>query len=241
MSQLKAQYLQRFNELIADGERLGKTKFKTGGAYMRGDTVASTPVCHWVDCSQYHEWVTKVVTLIGNILPPNAHHQPTLIKLKDTNNLLVHYVPAMSFLKAMKNDYEHGFLDSLECRIEANLTCDYVELAEGLMKEAGAGTHSHIPAAVLAGAVLEKSLRSLCERQTQQIETRKANGDNKTMTPLIEELQKAGVLTKPQGRQLQVYADIRNHAAHGEFDKFSKSEVEGMIVGVNKFLADFMG
>jgi hypothetical protein len=43
-----------------------------------------------------------------------------------------------------------------------------------------------------------------------------------------------------KAKQLRAWADVRNKAAHGEFDQFKKSDVEQMIEGINSFLADHL-
>ena len=99
-------------------------------------------------------------------------------------------------------------------------------------------------AAVLTGAVLEKSLRTLCDQQNPPILTFKTTTKGKseplTLNPLIDELKKAAVFNELKAKQLRFWADSRNAAAHGEFDKFSRSDVEQMIEGVKNFLATYM-
>ena len=97
-----------------------------------------------------------------------------------------------------------------------------------------------MPAAVLTGAVLEDTLRRLCQRQSPPIATLKPNGDKKTLDPLITDLQKAIVFNKAKADQLRSWAKIRNYAAHGEFTEFTRSDVEAMIAGVKTFIADHM-
>ena len=120
-----------------------------------------------------------------------------------------------------------------------NVVADYLTLAEQLFADEP-GPHRHIPAAVLAGAVLEDGLRRLCQRQTPPVDTRKANGDPKTLNPLIDDLKGVGVFNELKAKQLRAWADIRNAAAHGEFDKFGVQDVEAMLKGVGDFLASFL-
>jgi uncharacterized protein YutE (UPF0331/DUF86 family) len=68
----------------------------------------------------------------------------------------------------------------------------------------------------------------------------KANGDPKTLTPLIDDLKKTGVFNELKAKQLRAWADIRNNAAHGEFDQFKRADVDAMIQGINNFLADYL-
>jgi len=112
-----------------------------------------------------------------------------------------------------------------------------MEQAEGLMSEGQPGRFDYVPAAVLSGAVLEKTLRSLCSKQSPPIAITSAKGVRLTLNPLIDELKKGGVFNELKAKQLRSWADIRNAAAHGEFEKFNRSDVDRMIQGVSDFLA----
>lgn len=50
------------------------------------------------------------------------------------------------------------------------------------------------------------------------------------------ELAKQGVYNKLAQKQVTWLADIRNKAAHGEWDKFTKADVEDMLRGVRQFM-----
>ena len=90
-----------------------------------------------------------------------------------------------------------------------------------MLKNGGSGKYDHVPAAVLAGAVLEKGLRTICSQQQPEISTVSPKGEPKTMNPLIDDLKKAGVFNELKAKQLRSWADVRNKAAHGEFDQFN--------------------
>ena len=115
---------------------------------------------------------------------------------------------------------------------EALSIYDYMERAKQLLAD-----HDHVSAAVLSGAVLENALRCLCQRQDPPIETEKKKGDHKTLEPLINELTGKGVFSTTEAKQLKVWADIRNHAAHGRFHQFDRAQVEKMIQDIHDFLA----
>ena len=67
-----------------------------------------------------------------------------------------------------------------------------------------------------------------------------AKGEPKTLNPLIDDLKKANVFNELKAKQLRAWADVRNAAAHGEFAKFNRQDVEQMLVGVQNFLADYL-
>lgn len=237
MSKLKEKYLARFDELIAEGEKIGKTK-ETRKRYLNVPENSSTITI--VNSTMFKSWKTKIISLFENIVSKDSQHYQEIKRIYDQKSMYDNFEYILSLLAALKEDYEQGYLDDLSIQIEAELSGDYMEQAEALIVEANVDK-SYIPAAVLAGAVLEKTLRSLCERQKPPIETQKQNGKNITLTPLIHELKKAGVYNELKAKQLRGWADIRNAAAHGEFDKFNKDDVESMIKGINNFLADYVG
>ena len=136
-------------------------------------------------------------------------------------------------LRGLKDDYENGFLESLEEMIVANIAADYMEQAVVLLNEG-----YHIPAAVLCGAELENALRRMCERQKPQVATSKPNGKPKNLNALIQDLQKAKVFNKLKADQLRSWTKVRNYAAHGKDTEFSRDDVELMVKGVKNFLAD---
>ncbi len=50
------------------------------------------------------------------------------------------------------------------------------------------------------------------------------------------DLAKQGVYNKLTQKRITALADIRNKAAHGEWDKFTKSDVEDMLRDVRQFM-----
>ena len=53
---------------------------------------------------------------------------------------------------------------------------------------------------------------------------------------LNDDLAKAGVYNKLQQKQITALADIRNSAAHGNYEQFTKEDVERMIDDIERFL-----
>ncbi len=141
----------------------------------------------------------------------------------------------MGTLHGLKRDYENGFWGSLEERVVANISADYMTQVEGLLNEGQPGQYDHVP-----GAVLEDALRRLCDRQTPQVPTDKPNGRPKALNALIQDLQKANAFNKLKAQQLRGLAQVRNSAAHGKFDEFNREDVELMVKGVKNFLADYL-
>jgi hypothetical protein len=224
---LKEKYISRIDELLLKSQDIERTK-----RYVQyfGDCV---------DSDIFDEWKTNVISILGNIITTQSIHYNRIEKIIKGNNRYGDFTFIKSTLKGIKSDFEQDFLEPLSQQIESSISCNYLDMAEELMAEKKEESTSYIPAAVLAGAVLENNLRSLCEKQNPPLETKKTNGKNKTMSPLIDELKKANIINEIKAKQLRSWADIRNAAAHGHHDEVDRKDVERMIDGITDFLASF--
>jgi hypothetical protein len=142
---------------------------------------------------------------------------------------------AVAFLRSVKTEIQRGSLNSLTLQIEADVLFDYLSQAEGILKNS-TGELTHVPAAVLAGASLERSLRSTCLR----LEPPELVVNNKDgffgLNALIDALKSRQVFNEVQAKQLRAWAAIRNSAAHGKFEDFTRHQVEQMIEGITAFI-----
>jgi hypothetical protein len=143
----------------------------------------------------------------------------------------------LDYLGAIKLDLRSGLLDDLKLQIGAEIAADYLGQTDRLLNEGQTGQCDHIPAAVPTGAVLEKELRTLCSKQNPPLQTT-MNGKPLTLNRLIDDLKKARAINELRAKQLKAWADIRNKSAHGQFDQFTRHDVELMINGVSNFLAN---
>ncbi len=133
-------------------------------------------------------------------------------------------------LKAARDDFDRGLLTDLKTLVEAEVLGDVLEQAESLLDR-----KYHIPAASLAGAVLEDALRKLCDAHGI-LYPPKTNIDG-----LNSALAKAGAYEKLILKRITGIADIRNNADHGQFDKFTREDVEDMLKWTRRFIADRIG
>jgi hypothetical protein len=106
-------------------------------------------------------WKSKAVTLLSGVITSGPHHTSiTQLNLLDVPiDVLAIGLP---LLRGIRDDFDKGFLVDLGIMVEAEIASDYMGQAESLMNEGQSGKFDHVPAAVLAGAVLERSLRTLC-------------------------------------------------------------------------------
>ncbi len=233
-------YISRFEELIIKGENIVSPNFLPlpSSRINPFNPFQSDKNAQQI---QLAEWKTNCISLLRQVLPRESVHEGLINDfrtLKNYNKSLLEV--CIANLKAIKEDFEQGFLGDLILQIESENAADYMGQAEQLLAEGTTGRYDHVPAAVLSGAVLEKALRNLCIKQIPPISTIKDKGGPLNLNSLIVELKKAGVFHETKAKELTAWADIRNKAAHGEFEKFTRSDVELMIKGIENFLADYM-
>jgi hypothetical protein len=236
--------LARFDSLTSEGRNILGSADAVPAVVEEigypGAQVITKPGYTKIDSEKFVEWRTKAATLLALVVPKNHIHRTAVESLTKLRPAYEGLQEALSLLRGVKDDLDKGFLDDLATVIEAEIACDYMGQAEHLLAEGHHGKFDHVPAAVLAGAVLEKALRTLCGQHQPPIPLKTAKGEFKTLCPLVDELKKAGVFNEAKAKQLRAWADLRNLAAHGEFTQFKRADVEHMVSGINSFLADYL-
>lgn len=213
--------IARLDQLIADGELvLGSNYSRSGsGVVYMGD--------RGVNSELSHKWGMSCLNILGRVFGDNSDHYNKFNGLFPKFHDLTPVKKAMGILKAAKDDYENGYLFETRVLIEATVFDDFLEQAQYLFENG-----YHAPAAVIAGSVLEDGLRKLCDRKAialpakPKLDTMNAN------------LAKAGVYTVLVQKKITALADLRNKAAHGNWDQFSSNDVEQMLAQVRSFMED---
>lgn len=113
---------------------------------------------------------------------------------------------------------ERGFVGNLRLTLHAEIFATTVDEAKTLFESGHL-----IPAAVLAGIVVEGWLRDEAEKAGIQ------DSENAKASTINEALKKAGVFSVPRWRQVQTYLDVRNAAAHGEGSQLTREEIGRLL------------
>lgn len=238
--EISEKYLARFESLIVEGESIKQAVVTIPGEYY-DDAFRKThqrPPTQKMDWGRVVKWKTNCTSLLEQVIPLNSNHRNAIAAFQRIN-AADQLAWGINTLRGLADDLKNGFLGNLSAQIESLIACDYLGQAENLLNEGQRGIYDHVPAAVLAGAVLEKALRTLCEQQVPPIPILTAKGEPKTLAPLIDDLKRASLYNEAKAKQLRAWAAIRNHAAHGEFDKFNRSDVEQLLQGVKNLLGDY--
>jgi len=160
-----------------------------------------------------------------------------LSRLSGTNSFYVEELRNMKpnafamkgLLQAARDDFVQGFMVDHDLLVSADIFSDMLVQSEILLEN-----NYKDAAAVIVGAVLEDALRRLCIAREVGI------NDRDTIYPLNDKLSKAGIYGKVQHTEIQAKAALRNHAAHGHFDKYSKDDVISALEFTRRFIGQFL-
>jgi len=208
---------KRFDELYEQMEEVNKTK-KLSHSEMMGSFEN-------VDDNAFLELKVKVKNLIVKVSGENSQHFKELIKAEGKSSYSGSYSKFQAFraiFLATKEDFEGGYLSSYKSIVQAEVFDTELEQAQELLNSG-----YYVAAAIIACVVLETTLRELCDREDiQYSKLDKMNSD----------LAKAGVYNKIVQKQITAHAGIRNSAAHGNKNEFTKEDVEQMLPAIEQFL-----
>jgi hypothetical protein len=185
-------------------------------------------------------WISRTGQLIRKLYNGEGQHYENyqrLTKQKDFTNVhsnnYTHICEVQGILKAIKHELNRGLLTDLRSLLQAGIFADFLEMAEHLLSEGYKDA-----SAVTIGAVLEDSLRKLADKNG--ISTVGPSGRPLTIDPLNVALAKASVYGPLVQKQVTTWADLRNSAAHGHYNRYDEDQVKQMLLFVQKFCSDYL-
>jgi hypothetical protein len=163
---------------------------------------------------------TVVAATLDRLAPANSPYRRSMDHILSSK---------LGALRALRRDYDAGYLGSVQSLVRAEVFADFLEMAEHLLAQGYKD-----PAAVLAGSVLEEHLRSLCDGRGIPS---KASGKPKKADSMNADLASADVYNKLDQKSVTAWLDLRNKAAHGHYDEYTADQVGNMLSGVREFAA----
>jgi hypothetical protein len=213
-----ADFGRRFHELHEQADAIEASKRMESPEYgFRGYRINENDLLNWK---------VKVRHLLSSVCGSDSQHFTQFVaseeaKMMTTNHEI--FLRLRAVLMAAKEDYEGGYLNKLKLLVQSDVFDSELEQANELLAS-GYTT----AAAVIAGVVLETGLREMCSDKALSIGP---------LDKMNVDLAKAGAYNKLAQKQITALADIRNSAAHGRADQFSKDDVANMIKEVQRILA----
>ncbi len=178
-----------------------------------------------IDKFLFIKWRVQVKDLISKICGVKSTYYlefEEANKAKGYDQNFEIFIRINAIFQGFCEDYKSGYLDSFKNLVQADIFESELEQANELLKK---GYKS--AAAVIAGVVLETSIRDLCI--SNKIDIGKLNKMN-------ADLVKGGVYNMLLSKKITALADIRNSAAHGKVDEFSHDDVKNMLRDIEQFL-----
>lgn len=211
--------LKRTDELLSLGQAVRKT--------VRTST---STFGEYVDAGMFSQFRTASLSFLKNIFGPDHPYFKEFDKLENPYPSVTSM--GIGILNAAKNELQGGWLFTVKGIVSAEIFSDFLEMASYLLSEGYKD-----PAAVMVGSVLEEHLRQLCAKNGIPIEiTKDGKAVPKKADSLNSELASAGVYNKLDQKNVTAWLDLRNKAAHGKYDEYTKEQV----VLMNQAVTDFM-
>jgi len=181
----------------------------------------------------YLRWRTQATNLIERVCGRTSTHYEDIRSIADGDKTKLnsyYFVDCLGILEAASKDYADGFLVEIRFLVRAELLDDFLTQADALLKQG-----YHVPAASVAGAVLEDTLRKLCEKNAILYDPTKSS-----LNVLNTELARAGIYDKLVQKRITAEADLRNSADHGQFANVKPKDVEDMLSWVRRFVEEHL-
>ncbi len=207
----------RISELIEMGERLLQTKREPSPGTIAFDS--------FVDSEKAHQWFTSVQSILSRGLGSDSAHYKNFSAIAAKSLTFTPVRRGQGILRAALEDFQHGYLFDIRRLIAAEVSADFLEQAKELYSASYNG-----PAALMAGCVLEDCLRRLCRRHELALPERPK------LDAMNADLARAGVYNKLTQKRITALADIRNNAAHGNWNQFDQADVRDMINWIANFV-----
>ncbi|TBU71744.1 DUF4145 domain-containing protein [Phytopseudomonas daroniae] len=179
-----------------------------------------------IDDNLILNWQVKVKNLLSNLCGEDSQHFTAFIEAGKASSFTSSHTilqQMKAVFMAAKEDFEGGYLNSVRNLVLAEVFDNELDQAKELLSSGYAAA-----AAVIAGMVLETTLRNMCSDNGLPFgKLDKMNAD----------LTKQGVYNNLIQKRITALAGIRNSAAHGKTEEFNKDDVHSMINEIERFVA----
>lgn len=256
MSAREKTFREELDKLIEEGEKLyhglyGKSYPQTTDENDQENINkhSNNPV---VFQTNYQQWYSKSYIIIKQILPHRINDflsyyeysqsrdsiKITNYRIEDyldgikpafagnmTSSVRTHFQQQLGILKTAQDMLSSTLLD-LKALIQAELFDSEIDIAKELAKKGFLAA-----AGAICGVIIEKHLLTLCQNHKIKIGKK-----HPTINDLCEPLKKEEIISQPDWRLIQYYADIRNLCCHNKDQEPTKEQVNDLINGTDKII-----
>ena len=182
---------------------------------------------YYVDKEIFLNWRVRARHLISSACGIESVHYKQFIaseKPKSFGTTHDQFIELRAVFSAAREDYKGGYCNSIKNIIQSELFNDEMDQSSELL-DAGYISAS----AVIAGVVLETRLRQMCQDRALPLGK---------LDRMNSDLVRSGAYNILVQKRITAIADIRNSAAHGNIERFSREDVSDMIIYVRRFLEE---
>jgi uncharacterized protein (DUF2164 family) len=167
------------------------------------------------------------LTLPGSVYAGNLHlYEATLAS---NIAMSMQFEALAGMLEAVKDDYQSGYVETAVELLHAETFSDFLDMAQYLIEQGYKDASG-----VITGSVLEAHLRKLSEKYGVSVS--KPDGKPQKAEALNAELAGKGVYNLAEQKQVTAWLDLRNKAAHGQYDQYDDKQVRLMLQGIRDFI-----
>src|ERR1017187_5929264 len=151
---MPSKFSPRLSELYAETSAIEESQYLVGTSSFSSEM--------FVDGEKLKVWSVKTANLLGNACGKQSEHYQQWAASSppgSANNKLSQFRRLRAILAAARDDYEGGYLTSFRSIVQAEVFSNELDQARELLNKS-----YKAPSAVIAGVVLETSLRELCDR-----------------------------------------------------------------------------
>ncbi len=199
------------------------------GNQARGQTALRGKPTTSLNWQRYAEWRSQALACLTQVFGPAHTYTESFASQVGSRPQKSKVDLGVGILRAALEDVEQGHLQTVQQLATAEVFSDFIDQADHLLQKSYV-----MPAASLAGAVLENGLRSLAERN--DIVVKAHDG----LSALNDKLRAKDVYNPLRQQQVAYWVKVRNAADHGRFDDFKEADVAELIRGVRGFMADYL-
>jgi hypothetical protein len=179
--------------------------------------------------------IVLATAAIERISGPNSTYVRQIQEIdKNCKDLELQYTATQLFgvVDALRTDIAAGYIRSVQELVHGTLFTDFLKMSQHLLEEGYKDA-----AAVIAGSSLEAHLRQLCIKHNVDIIISTNSGYKPKKADLMNaDLYKADAFSGLDHKNVTAWLDLRNKAAHGEYAKYTKEQVDLMISGIQDFI-----
>ena len=173
--------------------------------------------------------VTRAIASVHRISGANSTYSSEIQRIIEKQPVLhLHTSSVIGVVKALREDLELGFLQNLAEIVHSEVFSDFLEMAKYL-NDSGYKDAS----AVIAGSTLESHLRKIADKFSVPIENK---GKPVKANKLNADLNKIGAYELLDQKNVTAWLDLRNNAAHGNYNEYETEQVKLLISGVQDFI-----